>query len=351
MCRREGKHPPDDPVDKLDTSELTMKKGFTMDPSAPLSAVVAFVHVADHASFTRAADALGVSTSALSQSVRALEARMGVRLLQRTTRRVGLTEHGARFLQRVRGGLAQIESAFEDLDSARTVPAGRLRITLPRIVAERRVLPALPSFLARYPQVEVELCVEPALTDLVAEGFDAGIRLGESLAQGMIAVPIGPPERQVVVATPGYFARHGVPQSPQELPGHDCIVHRRANGRLMPWEFSREGRDLDVAVEGRLVFNDAELAYAAVLAGLGMAQGFASLVADDLAAGRLRSVLEDWQPPFPGFHLYYPAREHMAPKLRVFIDHLRAACQADGISAVQAQADAEADQEQAGNTP
>lgn len=301
-----------------------MKSGFTMNPSAPLSAVVAFVHVADHASFTRAADALGISTSALSQSVRALEARMGVRLLQRTTRRVGLTEHGARFLERVRGGLEQIESAFADLDSARVVPTGKLRITLPRIVAERRVLPALPSFLARYPQVDVELCVEPALTDLVAEGFDAGIRLGESLARGMIAVPIGPPERQVVVATTSYFAQYGIPASPHDLRGHACIVHRRANGRLMPWEFSRDGHDMEVEVDGRLVFNDAELAYAAVLGGLGMAQGFASLVADDLAAGRLQAVLQDWQPPFPGFHLYYPAREHMAPKLRVFIDHLRA---------------------------
>ncbi|HAL21134.1 MAG TPA: LysR family transcriptional regulator [Stenotrophomonas sp.] len=295
-----------------------------MDASAPLAAVVAFVHVADHASFTRAADALGVSTSALSQSVRALEARMGVRLLQRTTRRVGLTEHGARFLQRVRGGLEQIDQAFAELDSARSVPAGRLRVTLPRIVADRMVLPRLPDFLARYPQVQVELCVDPALTDLVAEGFDAGIRLGESLAQGMIAVPVGPPERQVVVATPAYFERHGVPQSPHDLQDHACIVHRLANGRLMPWEFSREGHDLEVEVTGRLVFNDAGVAHRAVLDGLGMAQGFASLVADDLAAGRLRSVLQDWQPPFPGFHLYYPAREQMAPKLRVFIDHLRA---------------------------
>ena len=162
------------------------------------------------------------------------------------------------------------------------------------------------------------------MTDLVAEGFDAGIRLGESLARGMIAVPIGPPERQVVVATPGYFAQHGIPASPHELQGHACIVHRRANGRLMPWEFSRDDHDLEVEVNGRLVFNDAELAHGAVLAGLGMAQGFASLVADDLASGRLQAVLQDWQPPFPGFHLYYPAREHMAPKLRVFIDFVGA---------------------------
>ncbi len=294
-----------------------------MKPSAPLSAVVAFVHVADHASFTRAADALGVSTSALSQSVRALEAQLGVRLLQRTTRRVGLTEHGARFLGQVRAGLTQIESAFDALDQVRDVPTGQLRITVPRIVADRLVLPRLPDFLRRYPQVDVELCVDPALTDLVAEGFDAGIRLGESLAPGMIAVPVGGPERQVVVATPAYFQRHGVPESPHALQDHACIGHRLANGRRMPWEFSRDGRALDVAVPGRLLFNDAGLARHAVLAGLGMAQGFASMYAEDLQAGRLRSVLEAWQPAFPGFHLYYPAREQLAPKLRVFIDHLR----------------------------
>ncbi len=322
-----------------------------MKPSAPLSAVVAFVHVADHASFTRAADVLGISTSALSQSVRALEAQLGVRLLQRTTRRVGLTEHGARFLARVRGGLAQIESAFDDLDQVRAVPAGVLRITVPRIVADRLILPRLPAFLQRYPQVDVELSVNPALTDLVAEGFDAGIRLGESLAPGMIAVAIGAPERQVVVATPEYFQRHGVPESPRALQAHACIVHRLASGRRMPWEFSRDGQTLDVSVQGRLLFNDAGVARRAALAGLGMAQGFASLYADDIHSGRLHSVLQAWQPPFPGFHLYYPAREQLAPKLRVFIDHLRAGVidpPATQGSAIQTQTDTETDQENAG---
>ncbi|WP_312711500.1 LysR family transcriptional regulator, partial [Stenotrophomonas sp.] len=214
-----------------------------MSSQPPLSAVVAFARVAHHASFTRAADDLGISPSALSQTVRALEARMGVRLLHRTTRRVGLTEHGARFLARVRDGLAQIDAAFEDLDSVRDVPAGKLRINVPRIAAELLVLPHLPAFMARYPQVEVELFVEPALVDLVAGGFDAGIRLGECLARDMIAVPIGPLERQVVVATPGYFAAHGTPDTPADLVGHACIVHRRSNGRLMAWEFSHAGRD------------------------------------------------------------------------------------------------------------
>ncbi|WP_313161424.1 LysR family transcriptional regulator [Stenotrophomonas sp.] len=300
-----------------------------MSSQPPLSAVVAFARVAHHASFTRAADDLGISPSALSQTVRALEARMGVRLLHRTTRRVGLTEHGARFLARVRDGLAQIDAAFEDLDSVRDVPAGKLRINVPRIAAELLVLPHLPAFMARYPQVEVELFVEPALVDLVAGGFDAGIRLGECLARDMIAVPIGPLERQVVVATPGYFAAHGTPDTPADLVGHACIVHRRSNGRLMAWEFSHAGRDFEVEVSGRLVFNDAALIHAAVRAGHGMGQAFDAVVASDVAEGRLQAVLQDWQPPFAGFHLYYPAREQMAPKLRVFIDHLRQARRTD----------------------
>ncbi|UYB51852.1 LysR family transcriptional regulator [Xanthomonas sp. AM6] len=293
--------------------------------ASPLPAVVAFARVAHHASFTRAADELGVSASALSQTVRTLEAQLGVRLLHRTTRRVALSEHGARFLERVSPGLAQIEAAFLDLDAVRDRPAGRLRITLPRVVADQLVMPWLPSFLARYPQIEVELCVDAALVDVVAEGFDAGIRLGECLARDMIAVPLGPMQRQVICAAPAYFRRHPVPQTPADLVEHDCIVHRMSNGRRMAWEFTRDGRDFEVEVNGTLVFNDSGLTHAAALAGLGLAQGFESVVAADVAAGRLVRVLDDWQQPFAGFYLYYPAREHLAPKLRVFIDHLRAA--------------------------
>ena len=293
--------------------------------ASPLPAVVAFARVAHHASFTRAADELGVSASALSQTVRTLEAQLGVRLLHRTTRRVALSEHGARFLEQVKPGLAQIEAAFLDLDTVRDRPAGRLRITLPRVVADQLVMPWLPSFLARYPQIEVELCVDSALVDVVAEGFDAGIRLGECLARDMIAVPLGPMQRQVICAAPDYFRRHPPPQTPADLVDHDCIVHRMSNGRRMAWEFTRDGRDFEVEVSGTLVFNDGGLTHAAALAGLGLAQGFESVVAADVAAGRLLRVLDDWQQPFAGFYLYYPAREHLAPKLRVFIDHLRAA--------------------------
>ncbi|WDS35131.1 LysR family transcriptional regulator [Pseudoxanthomonas sp.] len=296
--------------------------------ASPLPAVVAFTRVAHHASFSRAADELGVSPSALSQTVRALEAQLGVRLLHRTTRRVGLTEHGARFLERVRLGLEQIDAAFQDLDAVRDTPAGLLRITLPRLVAERLVLPRLHDFHARYPQVQVELFIDPHLVDLVAEGFDAGVRLGESLARDMIALPIGPPHRQVVVGTPGYFARHGVPQTPADLVDHACAVHRLSSGRLMAWEFTRDGQDFDVAVSGPLVSNESGIVYRAALGGAVLTQCFEELAEADLAAGRLVRVLDDWQLPFPGFHIYYPAREHLPPKLRVFVEFLR-----EGVSA------------------
>lgn len=292
-------------------------------PPSPLPAVVAFSRVAHHASFSRAADELGVSPSALSQTVRALERQLGVRLLNRTTRRVGLTEHGARFLEQVRVGLDQIDAAFQDLDAVRDTPAGLLRITLPRLVAERLVMPRLPEFHARYPQVQVELFVDRYMVDLVAEGFDAGVRLGESLARDMVALPIGPMHRQVVVGTPDYFARHGVPQTPADLVHHACIVHRLTSGRLMPWEFTGDGRDFEVEVHGPLISNDSEVAYAAARGGMGLVQSFSEFAQADLAAGRMVSVLEDWQQPFAGFHIYYPAREHLPPKLRVFVDFLR----------------------------
>lgn len=290
-------------------------------PSLP--GVAAFARVARHASFSRAAAELDVSPSSLSQTIRSLERRLGVRLFNRTTRRVALTEYGARFLERVGPGLDRIESALLDLEDVRDVPAGRLRINLPRIAAERIVLPRLAEFRRRCPQVDVELFVEAALSDLVAGGFDAGIRLGECLARDMVALPVGPPQRQVVVAAPAYLARHGRPRAPEDLIGHACIRYRRSNGRLMPFEFGRDGRDFEVQVDGALIANDSELSRRMALEGLGLAQLFESQAADDVAAGRLERVLDDWQQPFEGFYIYYPAREQMAPKLRAFVDLLR----------------------------
>ncbi len=299
--------------------------------SAPsLPAVAAFACVARHGSFTRAAAELGVSTSALSQAVRALEAQLGVRLLARTTRRVGLTEHGGRFLQRVAPGLQQIDAAFADLDFLRDRPAGTLRINLAAVAAEQLVCPHLPDFLARYPEVTVELYADRTLADIVEGQFDAGIRLGECLQRDMVALPLGPMQRQAVVATPGYFARRGVPATPDALTGHDCIRWRRSDGRIQPWEFTRGGRDFQVEVDGRLVVNDTVMGLDALRRGTGLGQVFAWQVRGDIAAGRLQSVLEDWQAPFPGWFVYYPAREHMAPKLRVFIDFMRERLDAGG---------------------
>lgn len=290
-------------------------------PSLP--GVAAFARVARHASFSRAAAELDVSPSSLSQTIRSLERRLGVRLFNRTTRRVALTEYGARFLEKVGPGLDRIESALLDLEDVRNVPAGRLRINLPRIAAERIVLPRLAEFRRRCPQVDVELFVEAALSDLVAGGFDAGIRLGECLARDMVALPVGPPQRQVVVAAPAYLAQRSRPRAPQDLIDHACIRYRRSNGRLMPFEFSRDGRDFEVQVDGALIANDSELSRRMALDGLGLAQLFESQAADDVAAGRLERVLDDWQQPFEGFYVYYPAREQMAPKLRAFVDLLR----------------------------
>ena len=294
-----------------------------MGGSNALHAVAAFVRVAHHGSFTRAAAELNVSTSALSQSVRALESRLGVRLLSRTTRRVALTEHGQRFLQRVAPGLQQIDAAFDDLDFLRDRPVGTLRINLPAVAAEQVVCPRLPGFLRRYPEVTVELYADRTLADIVAGGFDAGIRLGECLARDMVAVPLGPMQRQVVVATADYFARYGEPDTPAALSRHECIRWRRSDGRIQPWEFTRDGRDFQVEVGGQLVVNDSGVGLTALYCGAGLGQVFECQVVDMLASGQLQRVLDAWQAPFPGWYIYYPAREHMAPKLRVFIDYLR----------------------------
>ncbi|MGO4261479.1 LysR substrate-binding domain-containing protein [Lysobacter sp. TAB13] len=290
----------------------------------PLPAVLAFARVAHFGSFTRAAAELEISPSALSQTVRGLESKLGVRLLNRTTRQVSLTEHGARFLDQIGPGLAQIEAAFDDLDAVRHRPTGRLRINVGRTAAKVLVEPRLPEFLARYPELEVELFADDTLADLVAGGFDAGIRLGECLARDMIALPVGGMQRQVIVATPGYFEHRDKPRTPQELVGHECIRLRLPGSRrLYPWEFGRDGRDFEVDVEGRLIFNDGMMILSAARAGLGMAQLFEPIAREDVRAGRLVEVLGDYQPPFPGFYIYYPARKQLPTKLRVFVDFMR----------------------------
>lgn len=291
------------------------------DPFAGLSL---FLVVADKRSFTAAAKALRVTPSAVSQAITALESRVGVRLLQRTTRSVGLTEAGERFALRLRPAIDDVHGAFAALDELRDRPAGTLRIAASTVASRRFIEPNLAPFLAKYPEIQLDVVVEDGLTDIVARGFDAGIRLGESLDREMVAVRISADERVAVVGFPDYFARHGKPKHPRDLHAHDCIGYRRiSGGDVYRWEFSEDGKDFDVAVKGRILANDGHLMVRAATEGAGLAHVLESMVEVELADRRLVRVLADYCPPFPGYFLYYPTRTHVAPKLRALVELLR----------------------------
>ncbi|MCW8125839.1 LysR family transcriptional regulator [Microbulbifer halophilus] len=284
----------------------------------------AFACIARHTSFTRAAAELEVSPSALSQSISQLEARLETRLLHRTTRRVGLTEAGREFLQRIAPALAEIDEAVEQLHRHGGSPSGTLRLTLPRIAGPQLLEPLLGDFARAHPRINLELLVEDTLTDLVSRGFDAGIRLGEALEQDMVAVPVSGPLRWLLVANPKYLARRGAPGHPRELLQHDCVRYRyTGSGVVERWEFERRGHRFDIAVDGPVTTNDNDLMLRAVLDGLGIGLLLEQTVCEHLESGRLQSLLECWCPPSPGFYLYYPSRRHLPAKLRVFIDFLR----------------------------
>ncbi len=299
-----------------------MKQNFTIRPET-LSALPAFVRVARLGSFRMAANQLGVSASAVSQTLRGLESRLGVRLLNRTTRRVGLTEAGERLLQQVAPAIDTLNTALEETESARDRPSGLLRINMPRAVWAL-IAGRLPQFLARYPDVQVELFADDGLSDMVAGGFDAGIRLGECLGKDMIALPITPPLKMVVAGSPDYFRQHPSPRIPEDLANHACLHFRYASsGKLVEWEFQRDGHVFEVAVGSRLIVNDGGTARDAALRGMGLAQLFDFAIGEDEAAGRLVRVLEPYYQPFPGFYIYYSTRRQLPPKLRAFVDFLR----------------------------
>ena len=291
---------------------------------AHLPAVAAFARVAQHASFTRAAAELGVSPSALSQTVRLLEQRLGLRLLNRTTRRVGVTEAGAVFLQRVLPALEQLGAAFSELDELRGKPAGTLRLSLPRLALNMLIAPMLGEFCRAYPEIRLDTVADDRLVDLVGEGYDAGIRLGERLAQDMIAVRATREQRAAVVGSPEYFRRNPRPEVPADLHEHPCMRFRFSSGALYRWEFGRDGQEFEIDVDGPLICNDNELMIHAAKQGLGLAHVMEDLARGELERGELVRVLEDWCPPFPGFYLYYPSRAQMPLKLRVFIDFVQA---------------------------
>lgn len=290
---------------------------------ANLGDLAAFVAVAEQRSFTRAAANLGVSQSALSHTIRELEARLGIRLLTRTTRSVAPTEAGERLLRTVGPRLAEIDAELAGLNDLREKPAGTIRINTGEHAAETVLWPALARLLPDHPDIKVEVGIDNALTDIVTEGFDAGIRFGEHLAKDMIALRIGPDMAMAVVGTPAYFAERSRPKRPQDLTAHSCINLRLTPYRsVYAWEFEKAGRELKVRVEGQLVFNALKPGMTAALAGFGLAYVPEDLVQQHIADGRLIRVLADWCPPFPGYHLYYPSRQP-SPAFAVLVDALR----------------------------
>lgn len=298
-----------------------------MDPllsGSDFNQLRAFVAVGELSSFSRAAELLGVSPSALSQTVRGLEERVGVRLLNRTTRSVALTPAGEILLRRVRPAVAELGDALGEARASRGRPAGVVRIHAFRSAAETCLAPILPAFAEAYPDIVLDVTLDDAVVDMVAGGFDAAIRLGEVIERDMVAVRIGPDLRHVPVATPGYLAAHGAPAHPRDLV-HHCCIRWRWPGHLMPyaWEFFENGTWFEVAVDGPLIVNDKEMALRATLAGVGIGFPVERTVAEHVAAGRLVRLLEPWCAFFPGLHLCYPRQRQMAPALRAFVDALR----------------------------
>jgi DNA-binding transcriptional LysR family regulator len=299
-----------------------MKQNFTVRQGA-LDGVEAFLGVAQHRSFRRAAAELGVTPSAISQAVRALEARVGAALFMRTTRSVGLTEAGERFLSRAKPAFEELIAASEVARELGQRPAGMLRLSVPRAVVPILLEPLIASFCQAYPDIEVEIAASEDLVDLAAEGFDAGIRLGQFIAADMVAVRLTPPFRFVVVGSPAYIARNGRPERPDDLRQHACLRLRRSNGALALWSLNDNGRAIEIAVSGPLIANDFSTMLGAAVEGLGLAQVPEPIAAGPVRAGKLVQVLRPFAPMAPGVFLYYPGRHQVMPKLRAFIDHMK----------------------------
>ncbi|MCO5148452.1 MULTISPECIES: LysR family transcriptional regulator [unclassified Shinella] len=280
--------------------------------------------VAEERSFTRAAAKIGITQSTLSHTIKRLEMRMGLRLLARTTRSVSTTEAGEWLRQSLAPRIAEIETNIAALTAYRDTPSGTVRITLSDHALDYLVWPKLRTVLAEYPDIKLEFSRDNGFLDIVEDGFDAGVRLGETVEKDMIAVRIGPDWRLVAVGAPGYFAARGIPQTPQDLVHHNCICLRLTTaGGLYAWEFQRDDRDIRMRVDGQLTFNSTLPMVEAALAGYGIAYLPEDIVADHIAAGRLQVVLDTWSPPFAGYYLYYPSRRQNAPAFRIVLDALR----------------------------
>jgi len=289
-----------------------------------LNDLAAFLAVAQERSFTKAAARLGISQSALSHTIRALEARLGVRLLTRTTRSVSPTEAGERLLRTAVPRLDEIEAELQSLSELRDKPAGTIRICATDYVADTILWPRLAGLLREYPDIRIEIAIDYGLTDIAAQGYDAGVRTGEQVAKDMIAVRIRPDLRMAVVGAPSYFETRPAPKSPRDLTGHNCINLRLpTRGGLYAWEFEKGDRELNVHVEGQLIFNGTYQMLNAALDGFGLAYVPADLAGPHLSRGRLTQVLADWCPPYAGFHLYYPSRRQHSAAFSLVVDALR----------------------------
>jgi DNA-binding transcriptional LysR family regulator len=282
-----------------------------------------FLCTAQHLNFSKAAIELGLTPSALSHSVKALENRLGVRLFNRTTRSVALTEAGERLYARLKPAFRDIDDALEDLNHFRDKPSGNLRITSGRQACELVLLPIASEFLQLYPDIRLEVVESDALLDIVANGFDAGVRFGDRLEADMVSLPIGPTMRSVVVGSPAFFERHAAPQKPEDLHALPCIRHRYPSGSMYRWELERGGIAQEIEINGPLTLGDVSLMVGPALQGLGLAYMFEDMVSEHLASGRLLQVLADWCPYYPGLHLYYPSRRHVPAALKAFIDFVR----------------------------
>jgi DNA-binding transcriptional LysR family regulator len=299
-----------------------MKQTFTMRHGA-LDGVEAFLGVAKHRNFRRAAAELGVTPSAISQAVRTLEARIGAALFTRTTRSVGLTEAGERFLARAKPAFEELVAAGETARELGQRPAGLLRLAVPRAAVPILLEPLIASFCEAYPEIEVELAASEELVDLAKGGFDAGVRMGQFIANDMIAVRLSQPFRFVIVGSPAYLSRRGRPVRPDDLREHACLRLRRSNGALASWSLNDNGRALEIAVSGPLIANDFPTMLGAAIEGVGLAQVPEPITAASIKAGKLAQVLPKFAPATPGVFLYYPSQRQMLPKLRAFIDHVK----------------------------
>ncbi|HCL3332640.1 TPA: LysR family transcriptional regulator [Pseudomonas aeruginosa] len=289
-----------------------------------LNDLLSFVAVAREGTFTRAAAQLGVTQSALSQSISGLEARLQIRLLTRTTRSVSPTAAGERLLNAIGNRFDEIEAELDELSALRDKPSGTVRITCGDHIQRTLLLPRLTPLLLEYPDIKVEFDINYGFRDIVADRFDAGVRLGDTIDKDMIAVPIGPPVRMAVVAAPAYFAAHPKPRNPRDLVDHNCINMRmQSGGGLYAWDFQRKDRHVNVRVDGQLIFNTAPNIVDAALAGLGIAWLPEEEFAPHIEEGRLLRVLENWCPPFPGYYLYYPNRRQPSPAFSLVVDALR----------------------------